>query len=86
MGDNLQRYMPEYDDSEIRLRLEGFSREELIESLLRACREKRLFAKMLDERMRKLARVEEVLHEPSDLLKMPGVPTAEDLKRLMEDE
>jgi len=78
--------MPEYDDREIRLRLEGFSREELIESLLRAYREKRLFAEMLDERMRKLARVEEVLHEPSDLLKMPGVPTAEDLKRLMEDE
>ncbi len=36
MGDNLQRYMPEYDDSETRLRLEGFSREDLIELLLRA--------------------------------------------------
>ena len=86
MSDNLQRYLPEFDDEDARNKLAGFSRDELVDMLVRAYKEKRLFAKMLDERMQKIARVEEILAQPSALQSMRGVPTPEELRKMMDEE
>ncbi len=84
MSDNLQKYLPEYDPDEARARLTKFSKEDLIDMLVRAYMEKRVLAKMLDERMNKLSRVETILEEPSSLLNMPDIPTVEDLRRMLD--
>ena len=86
MSDNLQKYMPEYDDEETRQKLAGFSREALIELLLRSYKEKRLILKLLDEKLRVISAAQEALSAPSKLLSMPDVPSAEDLRRMMTEE
>lgn len=86
MDDNLQRYMPEYDDEGTRLKLAGFSREELVDLLLRAYKEKHLLAKLLDESAQKIAAIQDLLTKPSSLLNMPDIPSAKDLKRMMGEE
>ena len=45
MPDNIDRYVPEFDEVEMRSRLGAFSREELIEMLIRSYKEKRVIAK-----------------------------------------
>ena len=86
MPDNIDRYVPEFDEEESREKLAGFDREDLTEMLLRAYKEKRVFAKMADELQNKLDRIEAIAQEPSALLKMLGVPGPDDLKRMTEDD
>jgi hypothetical protein len=84
MSDNLDKYLPEYDENEARKKLAGFSAADLTDMLIRAYKEKRVLAKSLDEMYKKLSRIEDAIHEPSSLLKMPGIPTADDLRRMTE--
>lgn len=86
MSDNLDRYLPEYDEEDIRNKLQERTAEELVEMLIYAYKEKRVLAKWLDETFKKLDRIKGIAEEPSTLLNMPGIPTAEDLRRKMEDE
>ncbi len=85
MSDNLDKYLPEYDEDEARSKLAGFSAEDLTDMLIRAYKEKRVLAKSLDEIHKKLNRIEAIISEPSSLLSMPGVPTAEELRRMADD-
>lgn len=84
MSDNLQRYLPEYDDEEERAKLSGFSREELLDMLLYAYKSRRILAKQLDEAWSKERRIKEIMEEPSALLAMPGVPGPDDLRKMFE--
>ncbi len=86
MSDNLDRYIPEFDEESLRIKLAAFDREQLLEMLIYAYKEKRVWAKSFDEARKKLGRIEEIVTEPSVLLNMPGIPTAEDLRRMLEDE
>ena len=49
MPDNLDKYVPEFDEANIRARLTPYSKEELIEMLIRSYKEKRVIAGMLDD-------------------------------------
>ena len=84
MSDNLQRYLPEYDDEEERRKLEGFSKDDLLDMLVRAYKEKRVIAKWLDEQFNRQQRIRDILDEPSKLLQMPDVPGPDELRRMLE--
>ena len=84
MPDNIDRYVPEFDEEDQRQRLAGFNRDDLIHMLLRAYKEKRILAKMLDESTAKFSRIHAVIEEPSALLKAPGIPGDDDLRKMME--
>jgi hypothetical protein len=86
MSDNLDRYLPEFDEEETRAKLVGLTREQLIEMLIYDYKLKRVIAKSWDEDGRKLRRIADIIAEPSALLGMPGVPTADDLRRMTEYE
>ena len=45
MSDNLDKYLPEYDENEARKKLAGFSTADLTDMLIRAYKEKRVLAK-----------------------------------------
>ena len=86
MSNNLDKYLPEFDEDEARARLAGLTSEQLTDMLIDERKLKRVLAKMLDEETKKFKRIEEIIAEPSNLLKMPGIPTAEDLRRMTEGE
>ena len=86
MPDNLDKYLPEFDEDEVRAKLAGFSNQQLTEMLIRAYKEKRVFAKMLDGEMKKLQKIRDVIDAPSTLSKMPGIPTADDLRRMIDED
>ena len=84
LSDNLQRYLPEYDDEEERRKLFGFTKEELTDMLIRSYKEKRVIAKMLDEQFQKQRRMQDILEEPSKLAQMPDVPGPDDIRKMLE--
>jgi hypothetical protein len=84
VSDYLQRYLPEYDDEEERKKLSGFSKDELLDMLIQAYKEKRVFAKLADEERSRLERIRDVLDEPSKLANMPDVPDPDDLRKMAE--
>lgn len=86
MSSNLDKYLPEFDEEDARARLAGLSVEQLKDMLIDEYKRKRVLAKMLDEQMRKFNRIEEIIAERSTLFKMPGIPTADDLRRMTEGE
>ena len=86
MSDYLQRYLPEFDEDAQRQHLEQFSKRDLLEMVLRAYKEKRLLLKMLGERDSQLAEIQTVLERRSALLDTPGVPSSDDLRRMMDDD
>jgi hypothetical protein len=86
MSDSIDKYLPEFDEDEARSKLVGFSREQLLDMLIYAYKEKRLWAKLLDGEMKKLSRIQAIAAEPSSLTKTPGIPSADDLRRMMGDE
>jgi len=45
MSDNLDKYLPEYDENEARKKLAGFSAANLTDLLIRAYKEKRVLAR-----------------------------------------
>jgi phosphopantothenate synthetase len=57
MADNIDRYVPEFDEAEMRSRLADCSRDELMDMLMRSYKEKRIIAKMFDELSKKLNRI-----------------------------
>jgi hypothetical protein len=85
MSDNLDKYLPEFDEDEVKAKLAGSSAQELTDMLVRAYKEKRLWAKMLDGETKKLDRIQAIIAEPSTLSRMPGVPSADDLRRMIEE-
>jgi hypothetical protein len=84
LSDNLQKYLPEYDDEEERRKLESFSKDELLDMLVRAYKEKRVLAKLIGEHLDRQERIRNILDEASKLSQMPDVPGPDDLKRMME--
>jgi hypothetical protein len=86
MSSNLDKYLPEFDENDARSRLAGLTVQQLIDMLIDERKLKRVLAKMLDEEMRKFRRIEEIISEPSSLTKMPGIPTADDLRRMTNNE
>ena len=84
MSDNLQRYTPEFDEDEQRRKLAGFSRDELLDVLIRSYRLTTVIAKMLDESRGKQNRIQAILEEPSKLAQMPDIPGPEDLRKMWE--
>lgn len=86
MSDNLDRYLPEFDEEETRAKLVGLTREQLVEMLIYDYKLKRVIAKSWDEDGKKLRRIANIIAEPSALLGMPGVPTADDLRRMTEED
>lgn len=85
MFDYLQKYLPEFDEDATRQQLEPFGKQDLLEMLIRAYKEKRLILKMLAERDSKLSDIRASLDQPSALLAMPDVPSTDDLRRMMDD-
>ncbi len=86
MSDNLDRYIPEFDESDARSKLNGYTREQLVDMLIYAYKLRRVIMKDAEQETAKLRRIQEILAEPSRLTDMPGVPTADDLRRMIEDE
>ena len=86
MSDNLDKYLPEYDEDEARAQLAGFTVEQLTDMLIYSYKLRRVITKMLDAETNKLTRIRAVVDEPSTLLNTPGIPSAEDLRRMMDDE
>jgi len=86
MSGELDKYLPEFDENEIRSRLAGLSEHELTEKLIYEYKLKRVIAKMLDLELDKLRRIEGIIGEPSRLAAMPGIPSADDLRRMMGEE
>jgi hypothetical protein len=86
MPDNIDKYLPEFDEEDVRNKISGFTRDQLMDTLIYAYKEKRLWAKMLDVELQKLRRIEEIIAEPSTLIGMPGVPTADDLRRMIQED
>lgn len=86
MSSNLDKYLPEFDENEARAKLAGLSSQELTDHLIYEYKLKRVIAKMWDESADKLRRIEEIIAEPSKLARTPGIPSADDLRRMMGDE
>jgi hypothetical protein len=84
MTDNLQRYIPEFDEDEVRQKLSGLTASDLMEMLIRAYKEKRVIAKMADEARSKVDRAKAILDEPSSLANMPDIPGPDELRRMTE--
>jgi hypothetical protein len=84
MPDNIDKYVPEFDEEDYRQRLAEFEKDDLIHMLLRAYKEKRVLAKMLDESHAKFTCIQAVIEEPSALLNALGVPGEDDLRKMME--
>ena len=86
MSNNLDKYLPEFDEGEARAKLAGLSSQELTNHLIYEYKLKRVIAKMWDESADKLRRIEEIVDEPSKLAQTPGIPSDDDLRRMMGNE
>ncbi len=85
MSSNLDKYLPEFDEDEARSKLVGRTAAELIDMLIYEYQLKRVLAKMTDERDKKIARIEKIIAEPSNLMGMPDIPGPDDLRRMFGD-
>jgi hypothetical protein len=85
MSDNLDKYIPEFDEYEARSKLVGLTRDQLVDMLIYSYKEKRVWAKSLGEESERLSRIRAIIEEPSRLLNMRGVPTSEELRRMIEN-
>ena len=86
MSDSLDKYLPEYDEDEARSRLAGRTSAELTDMLIYSYKLRRVIEKMLTAESSKLQRITAILTEPSGLSNTPGIPTADDLRRMMGDD
>jgi hypothetical protein len=86
MSDSLDKYIPEFDENEARSRLAGASAEELTNMLIFSYKLRRVIEKMMGAESNKLRRIEQILAEPSSLSGTPGIPSADDLRRMMGEE
>ena len=85
MCDSLTKYIPEFDEDDARFKLAGFTREQLVDMLITASKLRRILSKELEEAEHKLRRIGVIVAEPSQLAQMPGIPSAEDLRRKFEE-
>jgi len=81
----LDKYLPEFDEDAVRARLAGFSAKELTDMLVYAYKEKRVWAKVLDEETKKLRKIRDILDESSTLGGMRVVQRTDDIRRMMDD-
>lgn len=65
--DYMKRYLPDFDTAEKRANLQEFSKEELIEKLLKAYKDARLMAMTADLLDRKLSHIARIANEPTVL-------------------
>jgi hypothetical protein len=86
MSDNLDKYLPEFEETEVRNKLSGCSRDELTNMLVYSYKLRRVIEKYANEDSKKLQRIQNIITEPSTIPGMPGIPTADDLRRMIEDE
>jgi hypothetical protein len=86
MGDNLDKYVPEFDEEEARNKLIGLSREQLVDMLVYSYKLRRVVEKWAEEDAAKLKKIGEIIAAPSRIPEMPGIPTAEDLRRMIEED
>jgi hypothetical protein len=86
MSDNLDKYLPEFDENEARSKLVGLTAQQLTDMLINAYKLRRVIEKMLDEEINKFRRIEAIITEPSSLTKTPGIPSDDDLRRMMGEE
>jgi hypothetical protein len=86
MSDNLDKYIPEFDEEEARNKLAGYARAQLLDMLITSYKVRRVVEKWAEEDARKLKRIQGILSEPSGLPNTLGVPSAEDLRRMIEDD
>jgi hypothetical protein len=86
MSHNLDKYIPEFDEEGLRAKLAELDIQQLTGMLVDAYKEKRVWAKMLDAEYERLRRIEAIIAEPSSLIKMPGIPTADDIRRMTEED
>jgi len=84
MSDNLDKYVPEFDESELRNKLAGFSREEIVNMLVYSYKLRRVIEKWADEDSKKLRKIQEIIATPSSIPGMPGIPTSDDIRRMIE--
>ena len=85
MPDNIDHYLPEYDEEGMRERLAPRTREELIDMLIGAYKRTQLFGKLLGEQDSRLSRIREITEERSALLDMPRIPGADDIRRMLDE-
>ena len=86
MSDNLDKYLPEFDENEARAKLVGLTSEQLTDMLIYSYKLRRVIEKLLEEETKKLKRIEKIIAEPSNLTQMPGIPSADDLRRMADGE
>ena len=80
------KYVPEFDEEEARNKLVGLTRDQLVDMLVYSYKLRRVVEKWAEEDARKLKRIQGILSEPSGLPNTLGVPTADDLRRMIEDD
>jgi hypothetical protein len=85
MTDNLDKYVPEFDEEEARNKLVGLTRDQLVDMLIYSYKLRRVVEKWAEEDARKLKRIQEILSEQPGLLGTPGIPSADDLRRMFGD-
>ncbi len=83
MSHNLDKYVPEFDEEEMRSRLAGVPADQLTDMLVYAYKEKRIISKLLHATMNQLSRIQHIVAEPSIFANAPDIPSAEDLRRMM---
>ncbi|MFC6646448.1 hypothetical protein ACFQBQ_12805 [Granulicella cerasi] len=84
-SDNLDKYVPEFDEQQMRARVAGMSRDQLLDMLMRSYKQVRILGKQLEQAEKRFAEIRAILDQPSDLLSLPGIPTADDIRRMMEE-
>ncbi len=82
MPDNIDRYLPEYDEEGMREQLEPRTRQELIDMLIGSYKRTQLWGKLLGEQDAKLSKIRAIAEEPSKLLDLPNIPGPNDLHRM----
>ena len=65
MSDNLDKYIPEFDEEEARNKLAGYTREQLLDMLITSYKVRRVVEKWAEEDARKLKRIQGILCSPA---------------------
>ena len=86
MSDNLDKYLPEFDENENKKQADWAYNTATHRYAHIRVQVEASHRKMLDAESNKLQRIETIIKEPSRLIKMPGIPSADDLRRMMGEE
>lgn len=86
MPDNIDKYIPEFDEDEARAKLAGHTVQELTDMLIYCYKLRRVVVKEWEEATQKLSRIKTIIEEPSGMLGMPDIPTPDDLRKMFGEE